>query len=405
MAQQEAVITEEMIRGLKYRIEHQVPSRAVTYPATEESLVRFARGYGDLNPLYRADLDPAYAKTTRWGGLIAPPMLMTAMQIREREKARELTAEERELGKGGSLPGIHGFYSGDDIDFFQVVRPGDSLTARSGMSGFVEKTSKYAGRAIHITNETVYTNQKGELVGVARSLTIRAERGSAREKGKYGDISVYHYTPEEWKAIEADYEREEVRGPKPRYWEDINAGDQLTPVIKGPYTAFSTMCLTVGMGGPPGFLGGVNAEAHQMRRQHPGAFSMTPYGFPDNVGRVHWDNDMAHQIGLPAYYDYGGERICSMAHLVTNWMGDDGFLRKLDGQFRIFNFYGDTTWVKGKVTQKYVRGSEHLVDIEISCVNQRQATHAVGHATVILPSRVHGPVVLPSTPDRHITFV
>jgi acyl dehydratase len=404
MAQQEPVITDEMLEGLRYRIEHQIPTRATTYPATEENIMKFARGYGDLNPLYRPDLDSEYADKTRWEGIIAPPMFVTAMQVKTREKKRELTKEERERGKGGGLPGIHGFYSGDDIDFLQVIRPGDMLTSTSGQAGFEEKKSKFARRAIHMTNETVYKNQRGEIVAVARTLNIRAERGASRQEGKYSNISIHNYTKEEWEAIEADYDKEEIRGANPRYWEDVSVGDELTPVIKGPYTAFSTLCLTVGIGGPPGFLGGVNAEAHRMRKSHPGAFSKTSHGFYDNVGRIHWDHEMAHEMGLPAYYDYGGERICSMAHLITNWMGDDGFLRKLDGQFRIFNFYGDTTWVKGKVTDKYIKDNEHLVDIEISCVNQRGDIHAPGHATVLLPSKVHGPMVLPAKLDRPITF-
>jgi len=132
MAQQEPVITDEMLEGLKYRIEHQIPTRAITYPATEENIMKFARGYGDLNPLYRPDLDSEYASKTRWGGIIAPPMFVTAMQVKSREKKRELTKEERERGRGGGLPGIHGFYSGDDIDFLQVIRPGDVLTSTSG---------------------------------------------------------------------------------------------------------------------------------------------------------------------------------------------------------------------------------------------------------------------------------
>jgi alpha-glucosidase (family GH31 glycosyl hydrolase) len=41
-------------------------------------------------------------------------------------------------------------------------------------------------------------------------------------------------------------------------------------------------------------------------------------------------------------------------------MGDDGFLKRLRAELRRFNVVGDTTWLKGKVTQKYVKDGEHL---------------------------------------------
>ena len=40
------------------------------FEVSEDGSRHFAFGYGDDNPLY---CDPAYAKQTRWGNLIAPP--------------------------------------------------------------------------------------------------------------------------------------------------------------------------------------------------------------------------------------------------------------------------------------------------------------------------------------------
>ncbi len=379
----------------------EVPYRKEFEYATEDNIMRFARGYGDINPLYRPDLYPGYAEKTRWGEIIAPPMFVAAMGVSEK---KALTKEERERGKGGGLPGIHGFYSGNEFDFLQVIRPGDRLSVRTGLAGFEEKQSKFARRTIHLTEEFVYKNQRNELVAVQRKLRIRAERGEAQKERKYSEIGIQSYTKEEWEAIEADYDKEEIRGANPRYWEDVNVGDDLTPVVKGPFTAFSTIMYTIGTGGPPRFLGGVHSEGHAHRKRHPATWTMTPYGFPDTLGRVHWDGEMAKRAGQPAYYDLGEERLCWMTHMITNWMGDGGFLRKLWAQVRLFNYYGDTTWVKGKVTRKYTNGNECLVDIDVSCVNQRGVIHAPGHATVILPSKQYGPVSLPSKLDRPVTF-
>jgi len=89
--------------------------------------------------------------------------------------------------------------------------------------------------------------------------------------------------------------------------------------------------------------------------------------------------------GLLGSYDYGCERCCWMGHLLTNWMGDDGFLTKMYVELRLFNVVGDTTWCRGKVIAKREEGDERLVDLEIWGENQRGAVTTKGTATIRLP--------------------
>jgi len=51
-----------------------------------------------------------------------------------------------------------------------------------------------------------------------------------------------------------------------------------------------------------------------------------------------WDDvqEAAESAGLPGSYDYGCQRCCWMGHLLTNWMGDDGFLTKMYVELRLF---------------------------------------------------------------------
>jgi hypothetical protein len=86
--------------------------------------------------------------------------------------------------------------------------------------------------------------------------------------------------------------------------------------------------------------------------------------------------------------------------MLTNWMGDDGFLWKFDAQIRRFVMEYDTTWVKGKVTKKYIDDGKCCVDIEIQNLMQTGANSVTGGATVILPSREYGPVVYPRPYNR-----
>jgi len=76
-----------------------------------------------------------------------------------------------------------------------------------------------------------------------------------------------------------------------------------------------------------------------------------------------------------------------MCSLVTNWMGDAGFIKRIRTEMRRFNIMGDTTFCKGRVIRKYVKDNIPLVDIEIAAENQRAEVTTPGLATVALPSR------------------
>ncbi len=134
---------------------------------------------------------------------------------------------------------------------------------------------------------------------------------------------------------------------------------------------------------------------YAQRKKMPAFYVPDKYGVPDVVQRVHWDHERAQELGLPSSYDYGQMRTSWLIHLITNWMGDDGWLWQLSCQSRAFNFMGDTTICSGKVTDKRQQGPHWVVDIEMASTNQRGENTAPGTATVILPSRANGPVVLP----------
>ena len=97
--------------------------------------------------------------------------------------------------------------------------------------------------------------------------------------------------------------------------------------------------------------------------------------------------EAAKGIAIPAAYDVGAERNSWVSQGITNWMGDDGFLKSLYCEYRRFNVYGDIQFIKGKITKKYELNGEHLVDLDVWAENQRAEVTAPGKATVILPSK------------------
>jgi acyl dehydratase len=143
-----------------------------------------------------------------------------------------------------------------------------------------------------------------------------------------------------------------------------------------------------------------------VRRKAPGLYPPNALNVPDTVQRLHWEPARAQELGLPTSYDYGGLREAWLCHLVTDWMGDDAWLWKLECQHRAFNFIGDTSWLSGEVvdlrqveTPAGVRSEAHL---EVRVTNQRGEVTSPGKAVVLLPSREHGAVELPTPPADSI---
>src|SRR3546814_20210891 len=81
--------------------------------------------------------------------------------------------------------------------------------------------------------------------------------------------------------------------------------------------------------------------------------------------------------------------VCSSDLLMTDWMGDDGFLRRLNVRVRDHNLLGDATWCKGTVTAKRVEEGQAIVSADIWCENQRGARTAVGSAEVVLTPKAY----------------
>lgn len=75
---------------------------------------------------------------------------------------------------------------------------------------------------------------------------------------------------------------------------------------------------------------------------------------------------------------------------LTNWVGDDGFVRAMAVKVQRPNIFGDTSWCRGQVVDKRVEDGVHLVDFEIYVENQFGEKTATGTATAALPVAARG---------------
>jgi acyl dehydratase len=397
-------ITDEGVARLRRRIGVARPHTAPPHylVPNEDAFRHVAEAYGDDNPLW---CDPAYGETTRWGGPIAPPHLVGGDTMIGEDEVTRLEGAARDLMKGDPLGGVHAFYSGSAREWWHPLRPGTRVSRRNALVGVHDKVGEFAGRAVHEWFGEVFAAAGGPVLSGQYRLMIRAERDKAAARSVNDEVEIRPYTDEEIAAIDEAVagERDRRRGAEPRWWEDVEEGDEIGPLVKGPLrvTDMVVWHTGVGMG-----LYGVKALrlAHDQRRRMPRFFKPDALNIPDVHQRLHWDPEWARQAGNPTTYDYGRMRETWLIHLCTDWMGDDAWLWTLDCEFRKFNYVGDTHWMRGRVVRKHLaEGGRPAVDLEVWGVNQRDEVTTPGHATILLPSHEHGPVRLPSPPGGATT--
>lgn len=102
---------------------------------------------------------------------------------------------------------------------------------------------------------------------------------------------------------------------------------------------------------------------------------------------IHYDKDAALRAGLPGIIVHGPLTSAFLAQLITDWIGDEGSLKKLSTKWRGMHFPGEDLICKGKVTNKYIKDSEHYVECEIWTENPKGEKRAAGTALVILPAK------------------
>ena len=362
--------------------------------ATPDAIRNWALGMGDDNPLH---VDEEYGPTTRWGSQVASPTFIGHLKA---PLLGDPIPKDIARATKGLFRGIHVFVSGGTWDFYRQVYPGDRLYSFSGLESVETKDSEFAGRSVIQVSRQAIFNQRVEVVGVYRVLTILTARKESRDRGKYLDIEPAHYTDDDIARIDEIYSNEEVRGPEKRWWEDVAVGDELQPMVKGPLTVTEIIAFHAGgYGFVPYGLRSSRVGYKNRTRIRP-FYIKNEMGVPDVAQRLHWDSAWAQAIGNPMAYDYGVMRQSWFQHHVTDWMGDDGCLLRLEDSIRKFNYQGDTQFLSASVVDKRVEEAGHVVDIELTMVNQRGVETANGKATVGLPSRTSGLPMFATVPHE-----
>lgn len=383
-----ARLTEESIErmrrriGIKIRSHNRPHNEFVTY----DGVHHFARGNGDMNPLW---LDRDYARTSVWGDVIGSPLFVFATGVRE---PVEWTPEEQDAMSGGDpFRGI-GQYQVEDVwTLAGPLRIGQRLMATSHLQDLkVVESSKFAGGlAVYLTYRHTYSLDEAPFAVMAtcdRTFIYADRDKSARSDAAARYDYSRSYTPEQIAEIDAAYEAEFIRGADELRHTDVKVGDSLGRIVKGPLTVTDIIGFHISWGFGELFDIGALRAGYLNRKRIPKFYLPNADGIPDAAQRCHWETEWAQQLGHPVPYDYGIMRTLWTIQLASNWMGDAGMIHRVQSRVNRFNYIGDTTWITGKVTELI----EDAVDgpmarVSVVCTNQAGIETCTSDIDIKLP--------------------
>jgi acyl dehydratase len=344
---------------------------------TDDLIRNFVVCHGDANPLWR---DEDYAKASPWGRIVAPPMQLITVS------AATIQPPPPPV-KGWTL-----MAAGSEYTIERPLVPGDVIDGTDVWMGFVERSKPdKPHRMFILTAERRFTDQNGDPVGkLAMRVFVMAPRsGFEAEEGQVGPAPRKRprYSDEQLAEVYAHYDDENAgklrRGSEPRFWEDVNEGDDVGKLIKGPVDLQDTASFISMVGGGVGF-----AEKWMLIKDE---IDLSPRDPVTNAYHFnfdwHIDDGSAQAMGQPMAMVFGTQIEANCSHLLTNWCGDHGFVRVMDNRIIAPMFVGETAYFQGKVTRKYEEDGRGLVEIMIQASQQDGIPIGTQRAVVQLPHR------------------
>jgi hypothetical protein len=210
-----------------------------------------------------------------------------------------------------------------------------------------------------------------EIVGIYKCMTVRIYYPDGAPGTAY-KLSRYGFTKEEISYLDRLARQRKIRGAEIRYWEDVKVGDMLEPVVIGPTNIadiysrdtsadpefdFESSMAGRNPNDPMDKLLNKEGEIGDEYMLYEGLYYKS-------AGR-HADDIAAWEQNEPAAFLWGVYSLHPQLCCLTNWMGDDGFVRKWCWRHITRTFIGDASYSRGKVTKVYQQGGEYLVDIAL----------------------------------------
>jgi hypothetical protein len=142
----------------------------------------------DPDPRY---WDDEFAKSTKFGGIITPPIYCTYLGRRTRPGSEDPVTRAfnenpnsdgiggiRDTESEGQLPKVPTYLkrilnAGNEIELRQYPKLGDRIFSQAKYADIKERVGKDGSRMLIVTTETIYTNQQNEVLCILRASSIR----------------------------------------------------------------------------------------------------------------------------------------------------------------------------------------------------------------------------------------
>lgn len=337
-------------------------------------LQRFAEACGDENPLY---LDPRYGAGSRWSTMLAPPGFVLAI------RTPELRGTAATSHCFAHLSEIH-------IRWDDHLHLGDRINSSLRVIDHTVETRMNGSDVEHMHNEAIYT-RNGKAFAQARGVVeIRPLDAPIITR------QIHRYEDEEIARMITELDEESPRrGWRPRYWDEVHPDESLPSRLRGPLTwsDLITWVIAEDRSIKAGNLRHLEAlEKDVARATHPA--TSWPY-WPIEEARE--DLLASQALAMPAPFARSGLLIALACAMLTDWMGDDGFLQELRIRISQPFLYGDACRFNAKIRERFederLGSYGSYIDIEVR--NQLDEEVALGEASVLLP-RPGRPVEVPA---------
>jgi len=150
----------------KLRGEIGVEWESGVYEIEKGMIRRFVQAIDDPNPLWQ---DEKYASKSQYGGLIAPPTFILAIGF-----------EHIQQKMATLMPSAGRLHGGTELECYQPVRPGDTITASGKIVDVRERQGSKLGKMVLVTFDMSYKNQRQESVAKCRQITILYQTEGAK---------------------------------------------------------------------------------------------------------------------------------------------------------------------------------------------------------------------------------
>jgi len=158
----------------------------------------------------------------------------------------------------------------------------------------------------------------------------------------------------------------------PRYFEDVEVGETLTELQKGPFTTPHLFRWSAAM---------------------------------ENWHKIHYDREFSQlHDKLPDLLVNGSLKQNFLLQIVKDWATHHGWPWKVSFQFRAMDLVGSTLFIWGRVTRKLELDGYGVVELELGIRNQNGKESTPGKALVALPYRDGSAVPYPFIPPSSEVF-